>query len=77
MPKVDNPNIQMLEIAVERFGILVDDVVFLGGRAIGLLLTDPAASPIRITRDVDVMMEVASLADYHNFNEKLRRRGFR
>jgi hypothetical protein len=77
MPKVDNPNIEMLEVAVERLGILVDDVVFLGGCATGLLLTDPAAPPIRITRDVDVMVEVTTLADYHNFNEKLRRHGFR
>lgn len=42
MPKVDDPNIEMLEIAVERLGILIDDLVFLGGCATGLLLTDPA-----------------------------------
>jgi hypothetical protein len=75
--KNKNPNIEMLEIAVERLGKLIDDVVFLGGCATGLLLTDPAAPPIRATRDVDVMVEVASLAGYHSFNEKLRRRGFK
>lgn len=31
MPKVNNPNIEMLEVAVERLGILIDGVVFLGG----------------------------------------------
>ena len=77
MLKNKNPNIEMLEIAVERLGRLIDDVVFLGGCATGLLLTDPAAPPIRATRDVDVMVEVASLAGYHRFNEKLRKRGFK
>ena len=71
MPKSDNPNIEMLESVVERLGALVDEVVFLGGCATGLFLTDPAAPPIRITRDVDVMVEVASLVGYHKFNEQI------
>jgi hypothetical protein len=71
-----NPNIKMLEAAVERLGPLIDEVVFLGGCATGLLLTDPAAPPLRVTRDVDVMVEVASLPRYHKFNEKLREQGF-
>jgi len=76
MPPTNNPNMEMLQVAVDRLGPLVDDLVFLGGCATGLLLTDPAAPPIRITRDVDAMVEVATLASYHNFNEKLRKRGF-
>ena len=76
MPPTNNPNMEMLQVAVDRLGPLVDDLVFLGGCATGLLLTDPAAPPIRITRDVDVMVEVATLTSYHKFNEKLRKRGF-
>ncbi len=57
MPASSNPNIKMLELAVERLGTLVNEVVFLGGCATGLLLTDTAAPPIRITLDVDVMVE--------------------
>lgn len=75
MLKNKNPTIEMLEIAVERLGKLIDDLVFPGGCVAGLLLTDPAAPPIRATRDVDVMVEVASLAGYRRFNEKRRRRG--
>lgn len=33
MPKRHNPNIEMLEVAVERLGRLIGDVVFLGGCA--------------------------------------------
>lgn len=60
-----NPNIETLEAAAERLGSLVNDVVFLGGCATGLLLTDPAAPPIRVTKDVDIIVEVLSLAAYH------------
>ena len=71
-----NPNLEILSTVVDRLGPLVDSMVFLGGCATGLLLTDPAAAPIRATLDVDVITEVASLADYHRLAEKLRERGF-
>jgi hypothetical protein len=76
MPLRRNPNLELLEDAVEQLGTIVDNVVFLGGCATGLLLTDPAAPPLRITRDVDVMVEVATLSRYHKFAEKLREQGF-
>ena len=55
----------------------MEEVVFLGGCATGLLVTDPAAPPARVTRDVDVIVEVASLSGYHRFSEKLRDVGFK
>lgn len=39
-------------------------------------MTDIAAPPIRATRDVDVITEVASVADYHRLSKQLRERGF-
>ena len=57
-------------------GPVSEQMVFLGGCATGLLITDPAAPPIRATRDVDVVVEVASLAEYHRISESLRDRGF-
>jgi predicted nucleotidyltransferase len=71
-----NPNLEILELTVERLGPLADQVVFLGGCATGLLLTDAAAPAIRATRDVDVIVEVGSLADYHRLSKRLRKRGF-
>jgi hypothetical protein len=76
MPDPNNPNLLILEMAAEKLGPLVDVVVFLGGCATGLLITDPAAPPLRVTRDVDVIVEVASLSGYHRFSSKLRKRGF-
>jgi hypothetical protein len=73
----NDPNIEILQIAVEGLGPIADEVVFLGGCATGLLITDPAAPPIRETNDVDVIVEVASRHDYHRLADRLRQRGFR
>ncbi len=76
MFRAANPNLAILETAVERLDSLVDELVFLGGCATGLLLTDPAAPPIRVTQDVDVITEVASIADYYRLADRLRKQGF-
>jgi len=76
MVRAKNPNIQILESAVELLDDLTAEMVFVGGCATGLLLTDPAAPPIRATQDVDVITEVASLAEYHQLSRRLRQKGF-
>ncbi|MGI4788567.1 MAG: hypothetical protein ACRYFS_06925 [Janthinobacterium lividum] len=43
---------------------LQENFVFLGGLAMGLLISDPAAPDVRSTDDVDVFVEVASCAKY-------------
>jgi predicted nucleotidyltransferase len=73
---ITNPNIQILEAAAERLRTLTEEMVFVGGCATGLLLTDPAASPVRATIDVDVLVEVATLVEYHWLSEQLRQLGF-
>ncbi|MDQ7000839.1 MAG: hypothetical protein Q9M12_08170 [Mariprofundus sp.] len=50
----DDPNIEMLQLAADGLGSLLDEVVFVGGCAAGLLITGPAAPPTRETTDVDV-----------------------
>ncbi len=77
MVRAQNPNLEILELAVERLGPLADQMVFLGGCATGLLITDSAAPPIRVTRDVDTIVQVASLAEYHRLSERLREIGFK
>ena len=77
MMRSQNPNLQILLFAVDQLGELIDEMVFLGGCATGLLITDPAASPIRVTKDVDAIVLVVSHADYYKFSEKLRARGFK
>ena len=72
-----NPNLEILILAIEQLGGLTDEMVFLGGCATGLLITDSAAPPIRGTRDVDAIVQVVSLADYYQLSEKLRVQGFK
>lgn len=73
---VTNPNIQIIEAAAEQLKTLTEEMVFVGGCATGLLLTDPAASPVRATIDVDVLVEIATLVEYHRLSEQLRQLGF-
>jgi predicted nucleotidyltransferase len=77
MERSQNPNLETLLLAVQQLGALVDEMVFLGGSATGLLITDPAASPIRVTKDVDAIVQVVSHADYYKFSDKLRSQGFK
>ena len=76
MARDQNPNLEILSLAVEQLGELADQMVFVGGCATGLLITDTAAPPIRVTRDVDAIVQVVSRADYYQLSEKLRARGF-
>ncbi len=54
----------MLRRVAEAFGPLRQDVVFVGGTAVGLLISDKAADAPRPTLDVDVIANVSSLAEY-------------
>jgi len=71
--KKEHPNIKILETAIHQLGPLVDEMVFLGGCATCLLLTDPATPPPRVTYDVDVIVEAASLLDYHKLSERTQK----
>jgi predicted nucleotidyltransferase len=75
--RAQNPNIDILEMAIKQLGGLVEEMVFLGGCATGLLITDRAAPPIRVTRDVDTIVQVGSLAEYHQLSDRLRKQGFK
>ena len=76
MPPPTDPNIELLIEASEKLGPLLDDLVLVGGCAAGLLVTDPAASPIRATEDVDLLVEATTYVEYHRFGELLIQRGF-
>jgi len=70
-------SIDLLELGASALGEIADDVVFVGGATVTLWITDPAAPPPRPTKDVDVIVEVATRAEYHAFEERLRGAGFR
>jgi len=45
-----------------QLGPLRGEFVLVGGSAAGLLVTEPAAAPVRVTRDVDMVVEATSYA---------------
>lgn len=61
----------------QALGPLRERLVFVGGCATGLLVTNPAAADVRPTEDVDAIVEVATLAGYHAMHPLLAERGFK
>jgi hypothetical protein len=70
-------NIAMIAAVARHLGELREKVVFVGGCATGLFISDPAMPEVRATQDVDVIVEVASRQDYYRLEEELRQRGFK
>jgi len=67
-----DPNLPLLEDAARKLALFLDEIVFVGGITLGLLITDEGAAPIRGTTDVDVIAEIVTYADYIAFSERLR-----
>ncbi|GAC1468404.1 MAG: hypothetical protein PVSMB11_04040 [Desulfuromonadaceae bacterium] len=74
--KAKYDNLEMVIHVARKFGDLLDKVVFLGGSATGLLISDPAVPAVRITQDVDVIVEAATWIEYHRLEQELLNRGF-
>lgn len=66
---------EQLETAAAVLGPVLNDVVFVGGASIHVWITEPAAPPMRVTMDVDVICAVASRPAYHRIEDRLRERG--
>jgi hypothetical protein len=73
---MSNPNLQLLTDAAKLLEPILADLVFVGGCATALLITDAAAADVRPTFDVDAIAEITSYAGYTEFSERLRKLGF-
>jgi predicted nucleotidyltransferase len=72
-----HPNVAKLELVAGALGALREQLVFVGGCAVDLLLTDPAAAPTRVTFDVDLVARVEALSGYHALEVQFARLGFK
>jgi len=60
----NDPNVAMLERVARSLGPeLCSQLVFVGGAAAGLLITDLAMPPIRRTDNVDIVTNAEALVD--------------
>lgn len=73
---MSDANTELLVRMAEALGDLRERLVFVGGCATALLITDPAAAPVRATQDVDAVVATASKVEYLKLGEALRARGF-
>jgi predicted nucleotidyltransferase len=72
-----DPNIQQLQLVAKALGRLRETLVFVGGCATGVLITDSARPPVRATQDVDLIAEIATKTQYYELAADLRELGFR
>lgn len=73
----EHPNLAKIELIADALGALRDQLVFVGGCAVDLLLTDPAAAPARVTYDVDLVARVEALVGYRALEKEFSRLGFK
>jgi predicted nucleotidyltransferase len=73
---MSDANTELLARMAEALGDLREQLVFVGGCATSLHVTDPAAAPVRPTQDVDAIVAITSLREYQRLGEALRARGF-
>jgi len=71
-----DPNSAQVELIAHAIGDLRDRLVFVGGCAVGLLITDPAAAPTRVTYDVDLIVQVTALPGYYQIERDFSKLGF-
>jgi hypothetical protein len=71
-----NPNLQLLTDAAKLLQPILGELVFVGGCATALLITDKGAADVRPTFDVDALAEINSYVAYAEFSERLRKLGF-
>lgn len=76
MAAFNNPNLAILELVAQALGPVCESVIFVGGCATGLLLTQERPDRIRITEDVDIVAQALTVHDYHAIEKQVRAQGF-
>ena len=76
MAAFSNPNLAILELVAQALGPVCERVIFVGGCATGLLLTQERPDRIRMTEDVDIVAQALTVHDYHAIEKQVRAQGF-
>lgn len=74
MAAFNNPNLAILELVAHALGPVRERVIFVGGCATGLLLTQERPDRIRI--NVDIVAQALTVHDYHAIEKQVRAQGF-
>ena len=76
MAAFNNPNLAILALVAHALGPVCERVIFVGGCATGLLLTQERPDRIRVTEDVDIVAQALTAHDYHAIEKQVRAQGF-
>lgn len=69
-------NIGVVAEVAEALQELREDMIFVGGAVISIYANDPAADEIRPTQDIDMALNIVSLHQWEQLQNKLQKLGF-
>jgi len=69
-------NVALVQAVANALRPLREQLVFVGGCALGLLVKNVLAQPIRMTVDVGLIAEVRTLIEFHQLENQFVARGF-
>lgn len=72
--QINKKIISKIAMALEELNA---EVIYVGGATVSLYINDPAAEDVRPTKDVDISLQIATLAQLEELREKLSEKGFK
>lgn len=69
-------NRKIIKKIAKALGEINHRVVYVGGAVVSMYINDSAADDIRPTKDIDISLEIASLAELEKVREDLNSKGF-
>lgn len=69
-------NRAVIKKIARALGELNEQVIYVGGATVGLYINDPAADDVRPTKDVDISLSIATIAELEKIREELTKRKF-
>ena len=73
--KSQDPNLAKVEQIAAALGTLREDLVFVGGCCVGLLVSPAKAAQVRSTKDVDLTAPINELARYYDLERASKNSG--
>jgi len=74
MLKSKTQSVEAIKKVAQALGDLNEQVVFVGGAVTGLYADDPAAPEVRPTKDVDIVIEIASIVQLEEIRKGFEER---
>lgn len=68
-------SIDAIKTVARALGDLNQQVVYVGGAVAGFYANDPGAPEMRPTKDVDIVLEIASVHELEELRQKMAERG--